>query len=159
MTALTATLPPGGSAALVNVGEVARPISEIIVHCSATPEGRDVRSAEIRRWHRQRGFRDIGYHFVVLLDGTIEVGRPLSQQGAHCIGHNKQSIGVCYIGGVDSRMRPLDTRTPAQKRSLRLLLELLQKCFPGAEIHGHRDYAAKACPSFDATSEYSDIKP
>lgn len=135
-----------------------RQINEIIVHCSATPEGRDVSAADIRRWHRQRGFADIGYHFVVRLSGEIEVGRPLWKAGAHCLGHNPNSIGVCYIGGCDTHMQPADTRTAPQQQALRELLQWLKRHFPEACIHGHRDFAAKACPSFDATAEYQSIR-
>lgn len=126
-----------------------RPITEIIVHCSATPEGRDVSVDEIRQWHLARGFKDIGYHFVVTLDGKIHCGRPINQVGAHCLGHNTVSIGICYVGGCDRNMRPKDTRTEAQRRSLRRLVELLKVYFPEASVHGHREFAAKACPSFD----------
>lgn len=135
--------------------ENSRKIDEIIVHCSATPAGRDVSAAEIRAWHLQRGFRDIGYHYVVRTDGTVEEGRPLRQAGAHCTGHNARSIGICYVGGCDAAMRPADTRTPAQRESLLQLIGRLRAMYPGISVHGHRDYAAKACPSFDATGEYS----
>lgn len=135
-----------------------RTINEIIVHCSATPEGRDFTVAQIRQWHLQRGFRDIGYHYVIYRDGTIHTGRPVAQAGAHCTGHNAHSIGVCYIGGVAKDMKsPKDTRTEAQKKSLLQLLRLLKKKYPQAKIYGHRDFAAKACPSFDARKEYADI--
>jgi N-acetylmuramoyl-L-alanine amidase len=77
--------------------------------------------------------------------------------GAHCTGHNARSIGVCYVGGCDKQMRPKDTRTPEQKAALLSLLKHLKKQFPTATIHGHRDFAAKACPSFDATNEYKDL--
>lgn len=130
-------------------------IKFIIVHCSATPEGRDVTAADIDRWHRQRGFAKIGYHYVVRLDGTVERGRPEGTVGAHCHGKNGCSIGVCYIGGVarDGRT-PKDTRTPAQRAALVRLLRELKRRYPAAKICGHRDFAAKACPSFDATAEY-----
>lgn len=131
-----------------------RTIDTIIVHCSATPAGRDNSAADIRRWHRQRGFSDIGYHFVVRLDGTIEAGRPLELPGAHCRGHNLGSIGVCYVGGLDSAGRPADTRTPAQRASLLRLLTAIHLAHPRAAIRSHRDFAAKACPCFDATREY-----
>lgn len=135
-----------------------RSINEIIIHCSATPEGRDHTAADIDRWHRQRGFAGIGYHFVVRLDGRVETGRPLERIGAHCSGHNAHSIGVCYIGGVlKDGKTPADTRTPAQREALFRLLRELKRRFPQASIHAHRDFAAKACPSFDATREYADI--
>lgn len=135
-----------------------RPVTELIVHCSATPAGRDVSAADIRRWHKEeRGFADIGYHFVVRLDGTVEYGRSLANIGAHCHGHNSRSVGVCYVGGIGSDGRPADTRTPAQRQALLGLLTALHRRFPGASIHGHRDFAPKACPSFDATAEYRNL--
>jgi N-acetylmuramoyl-L-alanine amidase len=134
-----------------------RNITEIIVHCSATPQGRDVSAADIDRWHRQRGFACIGYHYVVRLDGSVETGRCESKIGAHCLGHNANSIGVCYIGGCDANMNPKDTRTAAQKSALTSLLRTLRNRYPKAKIHAHRDFAAKACPSFDATAEYATI--
>lgn len=133
-------------------------VKMIIVHCSATPRGRDFSAADIRRCHLQRGFRDIGYHFVIRLDGAIETGRDLGQPGAHCLGKNNCSIGICYVGGVETDGRtPADTRTDAQKAALERLIAELLKLFPDAEIRGHRDFAAKACPSFDATAEYRSL--
>lgn len=135
-----------------------RTINEIIVHCSATPEGRPTTVGDIRSWHKQRGFKDIGYHYVVYLDGSIHAGRPESAIGAHCKRHNQHSIGVCYIGGVAKDMKsPKDTRTEAQKKSLLQLLKMLKKKYPQAKIYGHRDFAAKACPSFDARKEYANL--
>ena len=143
---------------LVNGQPCERRITEVIVHCSATPAGRDVTAADIRRWHKEeRGFADIGYHFVVRLDGRVECGRRLSVAGAHCRGHNSRSVGVCYVGGIGSDGRPADTRTPAQRQALLGLLTALRRRFPSASIHGHRDFAAKACPSFDATAEYRNL--
>ena len=136
-----------------------RKINEIIVHCTATPEGKDFKAADIDKWHKQKGWDGIGYHHVVDLDGTVEPGRPESKVGAHCYGHNQNSIGVVYIGGVPSDGKtPKDTRTPQQKAALVKLLTELKHKYPGATIHGHRDFAAKACPSFDATTEYKNIK-
>ena len=129
--------------------------TEIIVHCTATRERLDIGAAEIDRYHRQRGFDSIGYHYVVRLDGSIEKGRDESAVGAHCLSHNVCSIGVAYVGGLDADGKPKDTRTPAQKRSLSALLTELRRRYPGAKIHGHRDFAAKACPCFDATKEYA----
>lgn len=131
-----------------------RTINEIIVHCSATPEGRSFNAADIDRWHRQRGFSRIGYHYVVLLDGTIERGRPDEAVGAHCKGHNSRSIGVCYIGGLDRGNKPKDTRTAAQLRALLQLIRELKQRFPAATVHGHCEFAAKACPCFNARTEY-----
>ena len=135
-----------------------RTINEIIVHCSATQEGKDFTIADIDRWHRQRGFTKIGYHYVIYRDGTIHVGRNESEVGAHCLGHNQNSIGICYIGGLSSDGKtPKDTRTDAQKKALTTLLQALKKKYPFASIHGHRDFAKKACPSFDATKEYMNL--
>lgn len=134
-----------------------RKITKIIVHCADTPEGRDDKAADIRRWHKARGFNDIGYHYVVDLDGTIEPGRDVTIAGAHTTGHNADSIGVCYIGGADTDMKPKDTRTEEQKTALRLLLKYLVQKYPGAKIYGHRDFAQKACPSFDAKTEYKEL--
>lgn len=131
-----------------------RTINEIIVHCTATRAGQRFTVNDVRRWHLESGFNDIGYHFLVLLDGTIQSGRPLEKAGAHCVGHNKNSIGVCYVGGLDSEGKPCDTRTTEQKASLLWLLKDLKKQFPHAVIHSHRDFANKACPCFDATKEY-----
>ena len=135
-----------------------RKINEIIVHCAATREGRDFTVEDITRWHKARGFATIGYHYVIYRDGSIHEGRPLEQIGAHCVGHNKHSIGICYIGGCASDGKtPKDTRTPEQKEALLSLLRRLKARFPNATIHGHRDFAAKACPSFDAFREYSGL--
>lgn len=135
-----------------------RIINEIIVHCAATREGRDFTVEDITRWHKARGFATIGYHYVIYRDGSIHEGRPLEQIGAHCVGHNKHSIGVCYIGGCASDGKtPKDTRTPEQKEALLALLRRLKAQFPNATIHGHRDFAAKACPSYDAFREYRQL--
>ena len=135
-----------------------RDINEIILHCSATKEGRDFCAADIRRWHLQRGFNDIGYHFVVKLDGTVERGRDINLTGAHCLHHNRRSIGVCYVGGLDRAGRPADTRTPAQRLALPALVRRLRRHHPRATIHGHREFAAKACPCFNA-AEYASLPP
>jgi N-acetylmuramoyl-L-alanine amidase len=134
-------------------------VSKIIVHCSATREGDDSINAEvIDRWHKARGWKGIGYHFVILLDGKIETGRMINKCGAHTKGYNCSSIGICYIGGVEKDGKtPKDTRTPEQIASMLELLRVLRKMYPDAKIHSHRDFAAKACPSFDATSEYCTI--
>ena len=135
-----------------------RKINEIIVHCAATREGRDFTVEDITRWHKARGFATIGYHYVIYRDGSIHEGRPLEQIGAHCVGHNKHSIGICYIGGCASDGKtPKDTRTSEQKEALLSLLRRLKARFPNATIHGHRDFAAKACPSFDAFREYRQL--
>lgn len=132
-----------------------RKITEIIVHCSATPEGKDFTVEQIRQWHttpkpKGNGWRDIGYHYVIYRDGSVHPGRPVEQQGAHCTGHNPQSIGICLIGGCAADGKtPKDTRTAKQSASLeKLVRELLAK-YPGATVHGHNEFANKACPSFN----------
>ncbi len=136
-----------------------RKIKEIIIHCSDTPAGEDFSAADIDRWHKERGWACIGYHYVVRLDGTIEKGRDLSLAGAHCAGHNVNSIGVCYIGGRSARgVSPVtyyDTRTEAQKKALRTLIADLRKQFgQNLKVVGHHDYnSAKACPCFDVAKE------
>ncbi len=131
-----------------------RKINDIIIHCTATPQGREVTIDELRRWHRQRGFADVGYHYLVHLDGTVEAGRPLAKAGAHCLGHNAHSIGIAYAGGCRSDgTTPADTRTPAQRTALQKLTLQLLRQYPGAGVHGHNDYAAKACPSFSVKKE------
>ena len=134
-----------------------RAIKEIIVHCADTPEWRDDKAADIKRWHKAQGWSDIGYHYVIDLDGTIEPGRPIETAGAHCTGHNANSIGICYIGGCDKDMKPKDTRTDEQKASLITLLKYLVAKYPGVTIYGHRDFANKSCPSFDAKAEYKEL--
>ena len=157
-----------------------RTITLIILHCSATPEGTDIGAAKIDEWHRARGFAQIGYHWVVRLDGTIEQGRPEELTGAHCKNHNLHSIGVCYIGGLRRAPKgdkkafyPADTRTPQQKQALEQLLKELHQRYPTALIVGHRDMSPdlnhdgritpnefiKACPCFDTVLEYRHLQP
>lgn len=127
-----------------------RKIDTIILHCSATPEGRVVHAKEIDSWHRAQGWNGIGYHYVVTLDGTVEEGRLLSVVGAHCKDHNSRSIGICYVGGTDSNGKPKDTRTPAQRIALvRLVRSLLTRFgLTKDAVHCHSEYANKACPCF-----------
>lgn len=135
-----------------------RKIDEILVHCAATPEGKDFTVEDIDKWHKARGFKKIGYHFVIYNDGSIHKGRDIEEVGAHCTGHNSRSIGICYIGGVAKDGKtPKDTRTEPQKIALLELLKELKVKYPKAEIYGHRDFANKACPSFDAKTEYKNI--
>jgi len=132
--------------------------THIVIHCTATPEGRDVTAKDVDRMHRQRGFNGIGYHYVIKLDGTIEKGRPEDAIGAHVEGQNSTSIGISYVGGVDANdiNKALDTRTEAQKKSLLKLIKQLREKYPKAQVLGHRDFPGvkKACPCFDAKTEY-----
>lgn len=131
-----------------------RRITEIIIHCSATPEGKDFTVEDIRRWHLARKFADIGYHYVVYRDGSVHKGRAENIAGAHCLGHNANSIGICYIGGVAKDGKtPKDTRTPQQKQALRQLVQQLQFVYLHATVHGHNEFAAKACPSFNVQKD------
>ena len=137
-----------------------RTITLLIIHCSATPEGKDYTVQDIDRWHKARGWKGIGYHYVIYRDGSIHKGRPEEQVGAHCLNHNKHSIGICYIGGTTAdNKKAKDTRTEAQKRSLRALLVELKQSYPRALIMGHNIFANKACPCFDAAKEYADLQP
>lgn len=131
-----------------------RKIKELIIHCSATKPKVDVGVADIRKWHIQDNhWADIGYHYVIRLDGTIEKGRPEWRAGAHCYGHNAHSIGICYVGGLSQQGDEVDTRTDAQKNSLvKLISQLLEKY--RCEVHGHNEYSNKKCPCFDAHTEY-----
>lgn len=134
-----------------------RAINEIIVHCSATEEGKHYSVETIRKWHVARGFKDIGYNYVVYLDGSIHEGRNVNIAGAHTTNHNARSIGICYIGGLDKKHKPKDTRTDAQKAALLKLIRALKKLYPNATVHGHREFANKACPCFDAYKEYRHV--
>lgn len=136
-----------------------RKITEIIIHCSDTPEGRANTIDDIKRWHTtERSFKDIGYHYVIHLDGSIHAGRKEETIGAHCAKHNTNSIGICYIGGKTKDMKEAkDTRTEAQQSSMLSLLKLLKKKYPNAKIYGHRDFANKSCPCFDAKEEYKEL--
>ena len=134
-----------------------RDIDKIIVHCTATREGSPVSLDTVRRWHLERGWSDIGYHYLILLDGTIERGRPEHIQGAHVKGYNRNSIGVSYVGGVDRNLNPKDTRTQDQKDSLHNLLSNLLASYEDATLHGHNEFSSKACPSFDVSKEYDYI--
>lgn len=125
-----------------------RKIKEVILHCTATEAGHDYNVDDIRRWHRQNGWKDIGYHFLVRLDGSVERGRPIQEVGAHCRGHNQESIGVAYVGGL-LHGKPCDTRTPAQRKRLRGLVKDLVRIY-SCDVHCHHEYAPwKACPCFN----------
>lgn len=126
----------------------------LVVHCSATRPSMDVGAKEMRAWHKQKGWSDIGYHFVIRRDGRVEKGRAENLVGSHVAGRNANSIGVCLVGGVSEKnfLTAENNFTPEQFASLKTLLATLVKKYPGAVVLGHRDFpkVAKACPSFDA---------
>lgn len=148
-----------------------RTITDIIIHCTATRAWQDYNADDIRRMHKAKGWADIGYHYVVRLDGTIENGRDVDKIGAHVSGHNANSIGVVYVGGLDNQGNAKDTRTENQKNALLNLLLDLRQLYPSASIRGHRDFSpdlngngtiepnewVKQCPCFDAKAEYRRI--
>ena len=139
-----------------------RTISLIIIHCSAVRPDQDSSAAQIDTWHRRQGWKlGIGYHYVVRRNGEIEPGRPEYMIGAHCKNHNAHSLGICYEGGLDIRGQPADTRTEAQKASMRQLLEVLHRRYPCAVIVGHHDLnPLKACPCIEnVAKEYADLQP
>ena len=128
-----------------------RELKEIILHCTATKEGQDYSAEQVRKWHLDRGFNDIGYHFLIRLDGTVEAGRPLETVGAHCKGHNANSIGIAYVGGVGKNGSPKDTRTLPQREAMRRLVYDLKQHFEGIEVHCHNEYSTKSCPCFSVS--------
>ena len=151
-----------------------RQINKIIVHCTASREGQSLTVADIDKMHRARGWNGIGYHYLIYADGSIHKGRPVENAGAHVSGHNADSIGICYVGGLDGSGNPKDTRTEAQKAAIRELVnELCQKYPTVVEVKGHRDYSPdlngngkiesfewlKACPCFDVQSEFTSFLP
>ena len=156
-----------------------RRIDYIAIHCTATPEGQDLTVEQIRKQHKKQGWSDIGYHYIIYRDGTVNVGRDVNIAGAHVNGYNANSIGISYVGGLEpqrpgvayNKLKAKDTRTEAQKASLLALLMDLRKLYPKATIQGHRDFSPdlnhngtiepsewiKDCPSFDAKRAYRNI--
>lgn len=128
-----------------------RKVTDIVVHCSATQPSQDIGRAEIDRWHRQKGWRQIGYHYVIRRDGRIEVGRGLEEVGAHVEGHNAHSVGICLVGGINGKGVSENNFTDEQFKSLGYLLRQVKGITGAENILGHRDYpnVRKACPSFD----------
>jgi len=125
----------------------------LIVHCAATRPNTDIGAREIRQWHvRDNGWRDIGYHMVIRRSGALEPGRDLDDVGAHVAGHNSNSIGICLVGGVGADNKPESNFTPPQWATLEIVLRMLSRIYPAAKVRGHRDFAAKACPSFDVVA-------
>jgi len=147
-----------------------RPITKIVVHTSATRPD-DVAAHDIDRWHKKRGWRGIGYHFVIRLNGALEKGRDIAEIGAHVKGHNADSIGICMVGGLDQYGNPADTYSDAQYETLRALVDALKRAFPNSDVLGHRDLSpdidgdgrvdewewVKACPCFDVRAWYESV--
>ena len=128
-----------------------RKIDLVVLHCSATPVTMDIGAEKIKEWHTSapRNWSDIGYHYVIKLDGAIEEGRPLERAGAHARGHNKNSIGICLVGGVDENNKPKNTMTEAQEISLKALLLDIDDMVGEVKVIGHNEVSSKSCPSFD----------
>lgn len=142
----------------LNLKKSTRIITEIIVHCTATPEGQATTTEQIKHYHMTHGWTDIAYNYVIELDGSIHNGRDVNKVGGHTTNHNAHSIGVVYVGGLAKDGKTAkDTRTEAQKASLLKLLKQLKAMYPKAVIYGHRNFANKACPCFDAKNEYKAI--
>lgn len=136
-----------------------RSISKIIIHCAATHPDQDVGVEETRQWHKARGWSDIGYHAVIRRSGVIEFGRPAERVGAHVRGHNVGSLGICLVGGHGSAADDQfdEHFTPAQKVMLVGMLRGLKLALPHATIHGHNEFAAKACPGFEVSSWLEEV--
>ncbi|HDR1022134.1 TPA: N-acetylmuramoyl-L-alanine amidase [Pasteurella multocida] len=148
------------------------PILKIVIHCSATQNGKSLATKTqtaaqvIDRWHKQRGYSRIGYHYVIDTDGTLETGRKVGEIGAHVKGHNKQSVGICLVGGITKDGKNHGEYTAAQWKTLHKLLRELESQHPKAKIYGHRDLSPdlngdgsitpnewlKTCPCFDVWS-------
>lgn len=126
-----------------------RKIDLLIVHCAATPATLDIGAKEIRQWHLDKGWSDIGYHFVIRRNGEIELGRKEEKIGSHVAGHNARSLGICMVGGVNRQNDPQNNFTAKQFATLDRLLRILKAKYPQATVHGHNEFSNKACPSFD----------
>lgn len=131
-----------------------RKLTRIILHCTATPDGRHVDVDTIRSWHKKRGWSDIGYHYVIYLDGSVHVGRDVAKAGAHVAGHNADTIGVVYVGGTDAWGKAKDTMNDAQQTAFVNLVKHLRDQYGPLTLHGHNEYAAKACPSFNVKHKF-----
>lgn len=143
----------------VTIKKSRRKINLIVVHCTATEEGKDYSVEWIRRVHKKKGWSDIGYHYVIYRDGSLHEGRNINLVGTHARGYNTGSIGVVYVGGCPKgdTHHNKDTRTEAQKKTMLALLKKLRTLYPYAKIVGHKDVNATGCPSFNAKDEYKAI--
>jgi len=131
-----------------------RDLKRVILHCSATPEGRKVSVDTIRGWHMDRGWDDIGYHFCILANGSIEKGRDIDKIGSHTYSHNADSIGICYIGGLDKEMHYKDTMTALQEIAFIQLVWSLRMILGPLKVHGHNEFSDKKCPSFKVNEKF-----
>ena len=132
-----------------------RPLDKIILHCSATREGQHITVETMRQWHLKRGWKDIGYHYVIYIDGSVHEGRPIEQVGAHTSGQNVGSIGICYVGGVEKDGKtPKDTLNELQETAMVNLIKALREEYGDMTLHGHNEFAAKACPSFKVYEKF-----
>lgn len=136
-----------------------RLIKQIVIHCTATKEGNHITFDMVRSWHIAKGFSDIGYHYLILLDGTVIKGREEWEIGAGVKNYNNNTLHICYVGGLNDNMQPKDTRTDAQRSSLRVLIASLKTVYRDAYVCGHRDFpnVIKACPCFNASIIYADF--
>lgn len=182
LSAAVQAVTPARTAGIVHDGillkKSKRRIDYIVVHCTATPDGQAKTVEKIRAEHKRQGWSDIGYHYVVDLQGRVHLGRDVDISGSHVAGYNSYSIGVVYVGGLENdprkpykELKAKDTRTNAQKAALLSLLMDLRKLYPNAKIQGHRDFSPdknhdgvisenefiKWCPSFDAKKEYRKV--
>jgi len=136
-----------------------RKITMIVLHCDGLRPNQHNSVKKIDDYHKSKGWKGIGYHFWVNRQGEVFTGRRLEEVGAHVVGHNSHSIGICYEGGLNAAGKEVDTRTPKQIRALRKKLEELHRLFPNALIVGHHDLnPGKKCPCFDAVSEYWNLQ-
>lgn len=132
-----------------------RHLDKIILHCSATREGQHITVDTIRQWHLKRGWSDIGYHYVIYIDGSVHEGRPIEKTGAHTKGQNTGSIGICYVGGVEKDGKtPKDTLNELQETAMVNLIKALREQYGDMTLHGHNEFAAKACPSFKVYEKF-----
>jgi N-acetylmuramoyl-L-alanine amidase len=152
----------------ISVGRITRAIHTVVIHCTATPAGRELSRVSLKAMHKSRGFSDIGYHAFMHLDGSWEIGRPWNTIGAHVAGYNTGTLGLSYVGGLEGE-RAADTRTPAQRQSLDEFLQATLEAIPTIRaIKGHRDFSPdadrdglvephewiKMCPCYDAEDEH-----
>jgi N-acetyl-anhydromuramyl-L-alanine amidase AmpD len=166
-----AAVTPGMAVKSPSAPKNGRLIYTLVWHCTATPEGKEFSRADIDRMHRARGFSGIGYHKLVHLDGSVSEGRPESQVGAHVSGHNTGTIGYAYVGGLDAKGKPKDTRTPEQMQTMIRLTREAAARYGLRAVVGHRDLSpdldhdgaiephewVKVCPCFDVIPEYGPL--